>query len=356
MFTKISFHNLRCFKDFTLSDLRPLTLISGRNNVGKTTVLEGVFLLLGYRHANVFQTINGWRDLVQVASSSHPWEILFSDMDAMTKQLSISATEDGGTIRTLLFSKDTQFSMDAFASDTKAQPYLHPVSESYPLKFVYTCHPGDGVEETGRFFTTYNGVVLKVDEFPHLPPLPRGVYIGPSLIAAQRMVAEWFGKVELENKKESLIKNLQFLHDEITDVFSVPTQGTISIYSRLGAGKTLPIRAMGDGINKLLHYLSAMIANPGGVFLLDEIENGFHYSFYPKLWELIARVAGETGSQVFATTHSEECISGAAEGVSKVDSKMLTYVRLGKKAEAVVPYSFSGRELASALDREMEVR
>ncbi len=353
MFTKISFQNLRCFKDFTLSDLRPLTLISGRNNVGKTTVLEGVFLLLGYRNANVFQMINGWRDLVQL---THPWEFFFTDMDAMTKQLCISATEDNSTVRTLFFSKDTQFSIGAFASDNKAQPYLHPVPESYALKFVHTCHPGGGVEETGRFFVSHTGIILNFDKFPHFSPLPLGLYAGPSTTAAQRMVAEWLGKVEIENKKEQLLKNLRFLHEGIVDIFSVPTQGAISIFSRLDAGKTLPIRAMGDGINKLLHYLSAMIANPGGVFLLDEIENGFHYSFYPKLWELIARVAKETGSQVFATTHSEECISGAVDGTAKVDPALLTYVRLGKKAEHIVPYSFSGRELASALEREMEVR
>jgi AAA15 family ATPase/GTPase len=113
---------------------------------------------------------------------------------------------------------------------------------------------------------------------------------------------------------------------------------------------------MGDGINKLLHYLSMMIANPGGIFLLDEIEVGFHYSFYPQLWELISSVAKETNSQVIATTHSYECINAAVEGTAKVDSSLLTYVRLGKEADSIVPYYFFGDDLAYALKCDMEIR
>jgi AAA15 family ATPase/GTPase len=121
-------------------------------------------------------------------------------------------------------------------------------------------------------------------------------------------------------------------------------------------GHPLPIRAMGDGINKLLHYLAVMIANPGGIFLFDEIETGFHYSFYPKLWEIISTVAQNTKSQVIATTHSYECIESAVKGTSKVDPSLLTYVRLAKENNKIVPYYFYEKDLAYALDRNMEVR
>lgn len=352
MFTKVSFQNLRCFKDFTLENLTPITLLSGRNNVGKTTVLEGIFLLLTYRSANVFHTMNIMRGFDQFSNSSYPWEDFFPDMDAMIKKMSISATDNDDGARTLTFSKDSRFSLAALP--TAAQPLLQMLPERYALKFTHE-YESEHKKDTGHFFLTPNGLSLHSKDFPSLRP-PSGFYIGLSTYLPQQIVAERLGNIEIKNKKEQLIKNLRFLHEEISDVFSVPIPGALIIYSRLDSGKTLPVRAMGDGINKLLHYLSAMIANPGGVFLLDEVETGFHYSFYPKLWELVARVAKETGSQIFATTHSDECISAAVDGVSKVAPELLTYIRLGKKNNDIVPYSFSERELASALDREMEVR
>jgi AAA15 family ATPase/GTPase len=124
----------------------------------------------------------------------------------------------------------------------------------------------------------------------------------------------------------------------------------------LSTGNPRPLRRLGDGINKLLSYLLAMTANPGGIFLLDEIETGFHYSFYPKLWELVANVVKETGSQLVATTHSYECISAAVEGSAKIDQSLLTYVRLGKENNTIVPYVFHEDDLAFALESDMEVR
>jgi predicted ATPase len=363
MFTSIEFHNLRCFEDFRLDNLTPLTLISGRNNVGKTTILEGIFLLLAYRKADVFLHINNFRGIeFRVPTQQglpvglvprYLWETLFSNMD-MEQELSISMTDKQLQIRTLRLAKDEQFSLTTFAEQNKTQSLLQPNFEGYAVKILYTY--GSSPTETGSCLPTTTGVALKFDCPPNLSISKFCCYIGPNAHPSQYSVAEWLGEIELGNKKEQLIKNLRLLFDKIEDIFTVQQNGIINIFSRLQNGQSLPIRAMGDGINKLLHYLSVIIANPGGIFLLDEIETGFHYSFYPKLWELISSVAQETNSQIVATTHSYECISAAAEGSAKIDSSLLTYVRLGKEEDAIIPYAFAGDDLAYALEREMEVR
>jgi predicted ATPase len=364
MFTKVTFQNLRCFKDFTLENLTPLTLISGRNNVGKTSVLEGLVLLLAYRKADVFLNINSWRGLEQHVlmtpqgfalgmNSAYLWETLFTDMD-ISQELSISANDASGLTRMLSLTKDTQFSLTTFAEQNKAQPMLQPTPGSYALQLVHKY--GTESDETGRFLLTQAGFALNFDASPHLPMPPFGIYISPDTQIPQQAVAEWLGKIELKNTKEQLVNNLCLLCEEIDDIFTVSQSNMLNIFARLRNGQSLPIRAMGDGINKLLHYLSVMIANPGGIFLFDEIETGFHYSFYPKLWELVAAVAKEADSQVIATTHSYECISASVEGTSKVDPALLTYVRLGKEDTGIVPYSFSNDDIAYALEREMEVR
>jgi AAA15 family ATPase/GTPase len=114
---------------------------------------------------------------------------------------------------------------------------------------------------------------------------------------------------------------------------------------------------MGDGMNKLLSITLTMLTNPGSILLLDEVENGFHHSFHEKFWKLLLKLSAETDCQIFATTHSYECISGAIDAATdNPNGGALSYVRLGLKGGKIVPHVFSKDLLAHALKSEMEVR
>lgn len=377
MLSKVAFKNLRCFKDFTLDGMKPLTLISGRNNVGKTTLLEGIFLLSAYKSPDLFFKVNSIRGIQTVTSSPQGflvglepqslWETLFSDMD-MTLKLLISTEDDKTGTSTVCLEKDASISLAQFSSQQPPflgqqvppnitqqlpQALLQPVPGSYILKVSYEHNDS---QEQGRFALTQNGLALQLTSAPSHPRPPFTIYIGPNTPSAQHPVADWFGTVEINAQKSLIIDALRLLDGGITDIFSVPKHGIVELYARWDTEKPRPIRTLGDGINKLLSYLLAMVANPGGVFLLDEIETGFHYSFYSLLWELVASVAQKTGSQIIATTHSYECIAAATEGTTRIDPSLLAYVRLGEENGTIIPYIFPEDDLAFALKSEMEVR
>ena len=242
--------------------------------------------------------------------------------------------------------------MAQLADDTSH--LLRPSQAGYALAVSYAYNES---EAKGRFVVTQSGVELRWEEFPFLPHLfPITVYMDPAVHFLSQMVVDWFGKAEVEGKKAQVVETLRLLDNEIEDLFTVTQEGRGFVYARRTSGRSLPLNAMGSGINKLLGYVLAMTADPGCFLLVDEIETGLHYRFYPKLWELIADVARKTGCQVMATTHSDECIRAAVEGTSRVDPSLLTYIRLGREGEAIVPYRFAGEELAYALEREMELR
>jgi AAA15 family ATPase/GTPase len=44
MITSLNLNNFKLFKSVELDGIRPITLISGENNTGKTTILESVLL------------------------------------------------------------------------------------------------------------------------------------------------------------------------------------------------------------------------------------------------------------------------------------------------------------------------
>ena len=110
------------------------------------------------------------------------------------------------------------------------------------------------------------------------------------------------------------------------------------------------------GIKALFPMLSIM-ENPNSIILIDEIENGFHYSMFPMIWEAIAHTAQKSNCQVIATTHSYECVTGAVEGIEKADMKdQFCFFRLAQEKKGRCAYRFSSDVIRTALDAEMEVR
>ena len=117
------------------------------------------------------------------------------------------------------------------------------------------------------------------------------------------------------------------------------------------------MRLAGDGMNRLLFIMLSIMENPNSIILIDEIETGFHYSMYPVLWEAIASAAQKSNCQVIATTHSYECVAGAAEGIEKADMRdNFCFFRLAQEKEGRVAYRYSEDLLQYALESNVDVR
>ncbi|MDM8567379.1 AAA family ATPase, partial [Candidatus Halobeggiatoa sp. HSG11] len=68
------------------------------------------------------------------------------------------------------------------------------------------------------------------------------------------------------------------------------------------------LSSLGEGINRYIAILCAIWASKDGFLFIDEIENGIHYTNYKKLWKIIFQVSIDANCQIFATSHSKECI------------------------------------------------
>ncbi|MCX6022329.1 MAG: AAA family ATPase, partial [Chloroflexi bacterium] len=93
-----------------------------------------------------------------------------------------------------------------------------------------------------------------------------------------------------------------------------------------------------------------------GIVLIDEIENGFHYSIMPKVWQAIASFSRQFNVQVFATTHSYECIQAAHEAFeadSVYDFRLHRLERVKGKIKAI---TYSQGALNASLEADWEVR
>ena len=169
-------------------------------------------------------------------------------------------------------------------------------------------------------------------------------------------VVERMSKIELKGEKQKIIDIMRILDPEISDILTVVSDGQAQLYVRT-RGKTLPLKLAGDGLIRLLYIVLAIMTNPDSYILIDEIENGLHYSMYESLWKVIARSAIASNTQVIATTHSYECIVGAAMGINSVDTQdSFCFYRMEKEDGECRCLRYSHDILLSAINSELEVR
>jgi hypothetical protein len=122
-----------------------------------------------------------------------------------------------------------------------------------------------------------------------------------------------------------------------------------------GQGR-VPLRSMGDGLTKLFHIALAVASAPRGVLLIDEFENGLHWSVQAKLWIALVRASRDFTVQVFCTTHSRDCIEGFTAAVKAAGPDGASIYRLERKADDVLAIDLPLMNVDAAMREHGELR
>lgn len=130
----------------------------------------------------------------------------------------------------------------------------------------------------------------------------------------------------------------------------------VPIVRLAGSSEPVTLRSMGDGMVRLFHLALALVNSKGGLLLVDEIENGLHYSVYEDLWNLVFRTARDLDVQVFATTHSWNCIEAFQKAACADVASEGYLIRLGWKRDEVVATVYDESDLAIVTRDHIEVR
>ena len=122
-------------------------------------------------------------------------------------------------------------------------------------------------------------------------------------------------------------------------------------------GEHLPLNSLGHGFVRLLRIFLGFHAAAGGIVLLDEVEDGLHYGAFSAFWRAVRRMATEFDAQVFATTHSMECIRAAVNAFDGEESSLAVHGLYrpsdGNGSRAV---TYADETLEAAIETNMEFR
>jgi AAA15 family ATPase/GTPase len=128
--------------------------------------------------------------------------------------------------------------------------------------------------------------------------------------------------------------------------------------SLTGVEEAVPLSSLGEGTSRALWIGSALANSGNGVLLIDEIENGLHYSVQQDLWQVIFETARELDVQVFATTHSFDCVQAFQQVSSEREEEgmLISLRRKRSNPEDIVAVPIDETELEYAVESHTEVR
>jgi AAA15 family ATPase/GTPase len=352
MLSSLTLKNFRCFENFTIAPLERVNLIGGKNNVGKTSLLEAVFIFmqpgdpstlikagrLRYNSGNI-QVIKGYFfnqdtnneiEIKSVEQSKHQYILKISCGYDDIVPLSNNQDIEKYTFLNSEKQYNTLF-FDFFENEAS-------IDEKQKAKISFA---SDGTFKAGEGFW-YKKYTL--------------VRLLSTRISSSQEDVEYYSNLERMGRQEEVLEALRLLEPRLKRLSLLVVKGEPIIYGDIGMSELVPLPLMGEGIGRLLSIVLAIANAKSGAVLIDEIENGVHYSALVNVWKAIADAARRADVQIFATSHSRECILAAHEAFKNSDNYDFRYHRLDRVKDEIKAFTYDQEALETSDDLNWEIR
>jgi AAA15 family ATPase/GTPase len=368
MLSSLLIRNYRIFKKIEVTQLKRVNLFVGKNNTGKSCLLEALQI---YASKGDPQTINhiissrdeNWNTRTDVNTFYQSLAYLFNGyalpeagkdpivigpIDDYAKQLimsikpfQISEDEEGRKIRIAIDPtkiKEDMIDMQLALETTMDQKRCHYIAlDSHP--FV-----NQSYKNVAKLTSNYQ--IVKTQHI------------------SDEKVSELWDNINLTDLEAEILSCLKIINTNISGIALVSDVSgrlnnlnkRIPIVRIKGVKERIPIKTMGDGLTRLFHIILALVNAKNGLLLIDEFENGLHWTVLPKIWYAMIKLSKALNVQVIATTHSRDCIKGFNENW-KSNENDGSFYRLENEPEnggKIIPYT--NEILSDAIESEVEVR
>lgn len=316
--TYFKIENFKRFDSFEMSNLGQFNLIVGDNNVGKTSVLEGLLfdedisvLAASFLAGFVYRSGYNFKEYptTNEIRNSNFWTLAFKNP---TIPISI---EIGKRLK-------ERFILEVKSSEELNQEDKQFIDNELFLRntstFFKQVHYDTHEEKTVRIIDAY---LENVDRKVRIPDL-----IPTNLSYSEELHDLFYAFInpdkalrkEVEEHLRMLIPNLEEIRIHRfagkRDILSIVLTDSNSIY---------PLYQFGDGTVKFARLLIHLIITKNHRLMIDEIGSGIHFTRLTSYWKTIIQLCDKYQVQLFATTHSLECQQAFIEALE--DPEMVHY-------------------------------
>jgi predicted ATPase len=192
-----------------------------------------------------------------------------------------------------------------------------------------------------------------------IAPLEESVNFIESSKLEEDDIAILYGSLVDLDREDFLDNSLTLFDQNLSSIKQKATKRGVVLKIKLKNRKTpVLLSSLGEGVNRYIAILCAIWASKDGVLLIDEIENGIHYSNFPKLWKLIYQTSIDANCQIFITSHSKECIKAFNDMQLNNNDNSSTYFEIyrSSKSKNIQVKERSSTQLEYALTHEGNIR
>lgn len=378
----LEIQNFRIFRDFKIDTLGRVNLIVGKNSVGKTCLLEAIRLYAELGSPGLIRQLLVERDELSPARSNrdrvyegesdtfsairnlfhgrrdlydNPQPISIGQMHRPHSALKVSTswyveelTEDRlrrwKRVDALPNGRSTQATFDFLTDATEK------IIPGLAIQF------GNNLEQS----LPINRVLDKQYLGPRAgPEQARSAYISAQGLRTSEIVQLW-ENITLTDLEYDVVKALQIIAPNIERINLVGSAERLAeqiVIAKLTDGvEPVPLKSMGEGLTRIFGMVLGLVNAQNGLFIIDEIESGLHFSVQYELWRLIFEVAKRLNIQVFATTHSWDCVEAFQLASKQAQDDEGVLVRLQRSGDDIVSTLFNEQHLEIATRERIEVR
>lgn len=375
MLQSFQIHNFRLFQHLEVGRLGRVNLVVGRNNAGKSTFLEAVELYASNASSMILLDLVESRQETWFSEAQPHFQnflgnpvrhlffghrlprigekgIVLGEVSSSPKlHIGVAAYQskydDEGTMRRVRIS-DVQFDDDL----SNVEVFLVAEEDERTRRLFRLDREVRDIRRGSRMVyeqqdseLKYTWQIVSTENMPN------------------RKLAALWDLTSLTNLESEVISALGLIDERVSGVafvedFSNKGRGSdnrIPLVKIKGIDEPLPLKSMGDGITRLFHIIVALVNARNGLLLIDEFENGLHWSVQPKVWDIVFHLSERLNVQVFATTHSRDCVAGFDSAWNKHPS-LGAFLRFEAKDDFVKATEYTSETLTDAIDMDVEVR
>ncbi len=354
-FKQIDIRNFRGIESLIIKNIKQINLITGKNNCGKTSVLEAIFLLTGMSNPQLALNIHAFRDLLLTDDidfsyifknfdfSKSPY--ITGKLDSQERCLEIEAIYPTFTEISKQLIEKRELSKEEFMSN--ASTTKEASIEGLVLNFSN--------DEKGKFHAEIKLRQGEIKLSRDYKEKIGGSFINPKTIMND--IDRRLDAILVKKDLGSIVEALKEIEPNLVDI-RMGAKGMV--YADIGLEKLVPINIMGDGIRRILAILAAISERKNSILLIDEVENGLHYSSLSILWKAILKTAIDNNVQLFITTHSYECIEAMVKIYQKQSINLtkdcINLFRIDRNKDQHRAFQYETETLLAGIEKDFEVR
>mgnify|MGYP002589338118 CR=1 FL=1 len=344
MFDKLVIERFRGIRYASIDGFKQINLFFGKNNCGKSTLLESLFLVSGLSNPLLPLHVNMVRGY-----GKYSLEDLKLDFYNLDSSQPIHIRVKNNEIRDLNITIFVQ-NRNTVSLNTENANILSNIDEGkYGLKLKFKIN-NKSFSSFLRFDQSQPNDVNRVSPDNYNESL-RCIYLSPKF--------DFSGSISglqniIKNKDEHfIVEGLQILEPRVKDFTFTDNEMFVDI----GLNKRIPVNMLGDGARKIVALLTTVYDCKDGALLIDEISNGFHYSVMSNLWKVIIHTAIKNNTQLFITTHDIDSIKGLRNAALDKYSEIVAAFKLLKTSDdELKALHYSLDSIDYSIKQEIEIR